>query len=649
MPNSGQRLKWRPSRNRWLGVLSVLLLSGCTEKRHRDPDNPDAVFDGLTASEIERVVAAVRAKDPSPDVRFASVALLEPDKAGVMAGRPVERVARVVTYVFTGDVLSEFDVDVGTGMVVARARVTNAQPRLMGTDARLADSIVRADPRWVAALQRRGIKDLGRVVHGTWSAGYFGDSSASGRRVRIVPTIRDAPGDRDFLRPVEGLSAEVNLTNGTVTSLLDTLVGPIPPARQLAPEAAYVPPAAPRQNGNDGIRIRGHSVSWRQWRLHVAPDRREGVVLHRVRYVEGQRERSVLYRAAVSEMVVPYGDPDRGWFFRNVFDAGELGLGQFPQPLRAGVDVPAGAHFIDAVFADEMGRPFRSPRAVAVYERDGGLAWRHLDLARRARQLVIEWISSLGNYEYGFAWILHEDGTIEQRTTLTGILSVKGAAPSPVSGEDPSTLHGQRVAPQVIAPHHQHFFVFRLDTDVDASEHHQVLELDGRGVHGANAAGSHNAMVAAVTVLPSERTARRFTDGASARRWLVQNRRVVNALRAPVGYALVPGENAQVLADSSAWIRKRAGMLDAQLWVTPYRPNELFAAGTYPNQNRGGEGLPTFTRGDAPVTDADVVLWYVMGITHLPRPEDWPIMPAHVAGFKLVPTAFFDANPLMRR
>jgi len=639
--------RWPPS---VLVVLSSsVLLGACTNERRPHAEVPDAVFDALMPEEIERSVASVRAETGSPDLRFVNVSLLEPDKAGVTAGRPVARLARVVTYEFTEDVLREFDVALATGKVVGARRVTNAQPRLMGTDARLADSIVRADPRWVAALQRRGITDLGRVVNGTWSAGYFGDSAASGRLVRVVPTIRDGPRDRDYLRPVEGLAAEVNLTKGALTSLLDTLVGPIPPARQLAPEAAYVPPAAPRQNGNDGIRIRGQSVSWRQWRLHVAPDRREGAVLHRVRYVEGPRERTVLYRAAVSEMVVPYGDPDRGWFFRNVFDAGELGLGQFPLPLRAGVDVPVDAHFIDAVFANELGRPLHSRRAIAVYERDGGLAWRHLDLARRSRELVIEWISSLGNYEYGFAWILHEDGTIEQRTTLTGILSVKGAAPSPVSGPDAAAAHGQRVAPQVIAPHHQHFFVFRLDADVDGAAHQQVVEVDGRAVHGTNAADPHSAMVAAATVLQTEREARRLTDGAAARRWIVQNRRAVNALQAPVGYALVPGENARVLADSSAWLRKRAGMLDAQLWVTPYRPHELFAAGAYPNQSRGGDGLSAFTRSDAPVSDADVVLWYVMGITHLPRPEDWPIMPAHVAGFKLVPTGFFDANPLMRR
>jgi primary-amine oxidase len=114
-----------------------------------------------------------------------------------------------------------------------------------------------------------------------------------------------------------------------------------------------------------------------------------------------------------------------------------------------------------------------------------------------------------------------------------------------------------------------------------------------------------------------------------------------------VGLTLLPGETALPLADSTAWIRRRAGFMNAQLWVTPYRRGELYAAGDYPNQSRGGDGLPHFTRTNAPVANRDVVLWYTMGITHLPRTEDWPIMPVHVAGFRLVPTGLFDRNPLI--
>ncbi|MGE0633625.1 MAG: histamine oxidase, partial [Pseudobdellovibrionaceae bacterium] len=37
------------------------------------------------------------------------------------------------------------------------------------------------------------------------------------------------------------------------------------------------------------------------------------------------------------------------------------------------------------------------------------------------------------------------------------------------------------------------------------------------------------------------------------------------------------------------------------------------------------------------IENKDIVLWYSFGITHIPRPEEWPIMTVHRAGFTLMP------------
>jgi primary-amine oxidase len=603
----------------------------------------------LSADEIRLATTAVHQDSASNGVRIVSVTVEEPDKALVLRAQPIARQARVVTYNVARDVVRELLVELPAARIVSTRHVPNVQPMLSGADAERTDSILRADPRWTAALAKRGLRDLTRVIAGAWSAGYFGDSTERGRMVRVIPYLRDSPKDREYLRPIEGLVADVNLTRNVMVRLSETADIPVSAARPIDVESGYRAPNATSDNRDDAVQINGQSIAWRQWRLHIAPNLREGVVVHRARYIEGTRERMLLYRASVSEMVVPYGDPQGGWFFRNALDEGELGLGQFVQPLREGVDVPVGAHFLSAINADERGAPVDHAHAIAVYERDGGLAWRHLELARRSRELVIEWIASLGNYEYGFAWILHEDGSIEQRTTLSGIMSVKGTAAVKSDASPAPDAYGQRITTQLIAPHHQHFFAFRLDPDVDGAPHQQVVEVDGQRSPTRGATDPHSAMTAGTTVLRTEHDAQRQTAGSLARRWTVQNTHVRNAIGAAVGMTLMPGENARPLADSAAWIRQRAGFLDAQLWVTPYRANELYAAGEYPNQSRGGDGLPAFTRANASVTDTDVVLWYVMGITHLPRTEDWPVMPAHVAGFRLVPTGFFDANPLMKR
>jgi primary-amine oxidase len=149
------------------------------------------------------------------------------------------------------------------------------------------------------------------------------------------------------------------------------------------------------------------------------------------------------------------------------------------------------------------------------------------------------------------------------------------------------------------------------------------------------------------TPLLTERQAQRNLDLASSRKWIVINPNVMNALGHPTGYALLPGENTRLLAQPDSWVRKRAGFLNSQVWVTPYRSAEIYAGGDYPNQSPGGDGLVKWAAENRPIDNHDVVLWYSMGITHNPRPEDWPVMPVHAAGFKLVPWGFFARNPAL--
>ena len=81
--------------------------------------------------------------------------------------------------------------------------------------------------------------------------------------------------------------------------------------------------------------------------------------------------------------------------------------------------------------------------------------------------------------------------------------------------------------------------------------------------------------------------------------------------------------------------------------MTPYARDERYAAGEYPNQHPGGSGLPEWTAADRPIIDTDLVVWYTFGHHHVPRPEDWPVMPVATIGFALKPVNFFERNPAL--
>src|SRR5262249_52995363 len=155
----------------------------------------------------------------------------------------------------------------------------NVQPPLLIEDMALADQIVRADPRWRAALNKRGIRDLDKVEIAAWTAGYHGDSREQGRRmVRAVASYR-GNAKTSFTQPIEGVVAYVDLTSRKVADLLDTGALPLPPPDpdlDRAPQSS-LPPLQIVQPQGAGFQIDGNQVSWGNWRFCYAFHPREGL------------------------------------------------------------------------------------------------------------------------------------------------------------------------------------------------------------------------------------------------------------------------------------------------------------------------------------------------------------------------------------
>lgn len=95
-------------------------------------------------------------------------------------------------------------------------------------------------------------------------------------------------------------------------------------------------------------------------------------------------------------------------------------------------------------------------------------------------------------------------------------------------------------------------------------------------------------------------------------------------------------------------IAERAGFLKKTLWVTPYDENQMFAGGDYCNQSSGKDTLEVWANSKVQdIEQKDIVVWYTFGITHLPRAEDFPIMPVEYCGFTMKPCNFFLRNPAL--
>lgn len=620
---------------------------------------PSAILhplDPLTAEEITAAVRIARSeRNLSERVRFASVRLNEPPKELVLNFKPgdaIEREAFLIVLDNTDGTTYEAVVSLSTGKVVSWRHVPGVQPSIMIDEFFECERTVKAHPDFQAALRKRGITNLDLVMVDPWSAGNYGTTDENTRRLsRTISFVRSHPTDNGYAHPIEGVLALVDLNKMEVVKVEDNGVVPLPPedgnytadAVQLRTD---LKPLEVTQAEGPSFTVQGNEVRWQKWSFRVGFNSREGLVLYTIGYEDKGRVRPLIYRASLAEMVVPYGDSSPNHYRKNAFDMGEYGLGMLTNSLELGCDCLGTIHYFDAILTDSRGNAVQLKNAVCLHEEDYGMLWKHTDFrletteVRRSRRLVISFIATAGNYEYGFFWYFYQDGTIQYEIKLTGIMSTGAVAP----GEKPK--HGQLVAPQLNAIYHQHFFNVRMDMMVDGPTN-SVYESHTEAVPPGPENPFGNAWVTRDTLLATESEAQQVIDPLSGRYWKVVNPNVLNHVGEPVAYALMPGTNILPFAHPESSFLKRAGFATKHLWVTPYSAEERHPGGDYPNQHAGGAGLPTWTQANRSIENTNVVLWYTIGEHHVPRVEDWPVMPVNYVGFALKPVGFFDRSPAL--
>ena len=613
----------------------------------------------LSKSEIEAAVAILKSDSRMSDAhRIVSLELNEPDKRAVLGyapGASVEREAFVILLDRSNANCVEAVVSLTQGAVTSWRVIEGAQPAIMLDEFSECEDAVKRCPEFIEALRKRGVEDVDLVMVDSWSAGAYGNEpeDEEGRRLsRALVWVRSEPTDNGYARPLQNVVVVVDLNEMEVVRVEDYGVVPLPPEpgnwtrNYITDTRNGLKPLDVVQHEGPSFTVNGHEISWQNWRFRIGFTPREGLVLYTITYEDKGKVRPVMYRASLSDMVVPYGDPSEASYRKNAFDIGEYGIGQLSNPLTLGCDCLGYIHYFDAHMTDSRGGVFTINNAVCLHEEDNGILWKHTDWrtgeveVRRSRRLVVSFISTVGNYEYAFYWNFYQDGSLELDVKLTGIANTMALMP----GERPT--YGTEVAPQLNAPFHQHVFNARLDMAIDGQEN-SIYEVNAERVPCGDENPHGNAFVARQTHFDTETDARRTCNLETSRYWRIVNESETNSLNQPVAYRLLPGENALPFAHDDAAVIQRAGFMTKHLWVTPYNNRERYAAGDYPNQRRAGDGLPEWTEADRPIADTDVVVWYTFGHTHIPRPEEWPVMPVHRIGFMLRPDGFFTSNPAL--
>ncbi len=623
-------------------------------------------LDPLTTEEINRACDVLRAagRDIGTLPRFPFVELKEPPKAEVEAhidGEPFSRAAFILTLDIATGRAAEALVDLRTDSLVSWTEIKtdheHGHPPIIVEDFFRAAAIVKADPQWRASMVRRGLTDseIDLIQIDPISPGYFEFEPYKGRRIlRAVSYYRAFEKDNAYAHPIEGVVAVVDLIEGKVISFFDDgRMVPIPrkqynyDSETLSPARADLKPLEIVQPEGPSFTVDGWKVAWQDWEFRVGFTPREGLVLSQLGFRDNGRLRSIVYRASITEMAVPYADPTPQHFGKCAFDAGEFGLGKLANQLELGCDCLGHIHYFDVPASDDFGNAFVMKNAICMHEEDYGILWKHnefrsnLSETRRSRRLVISFFATVGNYDYGFYWYLYQDGTIQFEAKLTGIVQTAALMP------DERYEWGGMITPSMGGPSHQHFFNARLHMAIDGSGN-SVTEHEYRRVPIGPGNPHGNVFTVSSELLENEENAAREADGATGRFWKVINPNLKNEVGNAPGYKLVVMPSPTLLADPGSSVYKRAGFASKHIWVTPYAPEERFASGDYPNEHAGECGLPVYVRQRRSIDNQDIVLWHSFGHTHVCKPEDFPVMPVEYAGFTLKPNNFFAVSPAMK-
>ena len=614
-------------------------------------------LDPLDADELSLAARILRDQAaPGSRVLFEQIRLLEPDKSVVRnftPGQPIQRRAFAVMLDRDQGQVFEGTVDLSSEKMESWRPIPDVQICVTHEECAEFSRVVKQHPEFLRGLALRGIENLDQVRVEFFPMSNF--ASAEERHLRLSRAhcfFVENPGDNPHVRPIEGLVPVIDLNAMQVLRIEDYGVVPVP-----ADKGSYrvdqmggtrKPLAALQITQPDGpdFEVDNWKVTWQNWSFRVGFTPKEGLVLHALSYRHEGTARPVVYRASLSELVVPYGEVAGDHYMNHSFDLGEGVFGLSVNSLRLGCDCLGEIHYFDVDQVNGHGEVVHFPNAICMHEEDYGILWKHTDPgmnhseARRSRRLVVSSFFTIGNYDYGIFWYLYLDGTVEFEAKLTGMLYTRALK------EGETSPYGTMVAPNLSGMIHEHYFNVRLDMSVDGDEN-TLVEVEAERVPPGQDNPFGNAHCLRETVIESESQSGRDTQAGSGRYWKVINRSRKNRLGWNPGYRLVPGSSVRPMHQPHSHFMRRAGFVEHNLWVTAFSPEEIHAPGNYVNQGENGPGIPQWVKQNRNLADTDIVLWHTLGVLHMPRPEDYPVMPVEYTGFMLKPEGFFESNPAL--
>ncbi|WWC90477.1 uncharacterized protein L201_005413 [Kwoniella dendrophila CBS 6074] len=405
------------------------------------------------------------------------------------------------------------------------------------------------------------------------------------------------------------------------------------------------PPPMSVQPGGQRFKVDNHNkyVEWMDFSFYLTFTRDTGMRLYDIRF-QGQR---IIYELGLQEAIAHYAGNDPVQSGTSYLDS-FYGFGPYAFSQVPGYDMPIYAHCLNTSFhASELSKSHRC--GISIFETEV-----NHPIQRHSTQsyvsvtkniaLIVRSISTIGNYDYIFDYNFYLDGTIETVVRASGYIQTAYYA----KNDD----YGYHIHDGLSGSMHDHILNYKVDFDILGTSNTMVKHVfEPVEVQYKWHKSPRNTMHIVRKEVESEDDSKMNWSHNAQEQVLVVNKDATNQFGEPRGYKIMPsrgGAGIHLTIVNSNNLLNSAAFATNAYYVTKYKDNEMRSASAWNNYDTANPliNFDKFFDGDRLVQE-DLVLWFNLGMHHVPHTGDLPntVFTTAQSGMILTPHNYLSGDP----
>ncbi|RPA84961.1 copper amine oxidase [Ascobolus immersus RN42] len=402
------------------------------------------------------------------------------------------------------------------------------------------------------------------------------------------------------------------------------------------------PPVQVQKQKRWAVDKKNQYVQWMDFSFYMGFARDVGITLYDIKY-KGKR---IMYELGLQEAIAHYAgnDPKSSG---TAFLDGYYGFGPYAYELVKGYDCPESSTFFDTVLY-QNGETTTNRDSICLFEQDMGYTMQRHTTGKYAGVtknigLVLRAVYTIGNYDYNFDYVFYYDGSIEVKVRASGYIQSAYYA----HNEE----YGYRINEHSSGSMHDHVLTFKADLDIMGTNNtFEKTLIVPKTVKYVWANEERNTMALERHEVLTEDDGKINWAPNGAGIYTVINKDEPNQWGEYPGYRIMPGSGTPVHMEvvDSTILRNSAAFGTHHMYVTKQKDTEPRLAAAA-NNMAPSEPLVDFSKffdGES-VAQEDIVLWFNLGMHHVPHSGDLPntVMTTAQSSVFFTPHNYIDMDP----